>query len=311
MKRREFFAIGATAAGLWLAKRTLAACDTTTTDRYGYGPYYLPDAPERSQLVTDITPGQRLSIRGKVTACGEPASASVEVWQADAKGCYSPHQACSDAPSATRNTHLRALLRPNREGQYTIQSIVPGRYLNGSTYRPRHIHFRISLPASGTGMAWDLVTQLYFAGDPFIAGDYAAGHASSQKRIIALSPDTEAPQADAVSGIFDINLPSGLAAGITRKPFADPLQDPASQRFDGLIRSVGHDKLLHFPGFANGHDLQLTITDALGRQAYGTRLASLPAWVKTQGWPKGIYHAKVSGWLQNRFRVEKMRFALH
>ena len=33
--------------------------------------------------------------------------------------------------------------------------------------RPSHIHFRIVSPRAG-----DLVTQMYFAGDPHLAGDF-------------------------------------------------------------------------------------------------------------------------------------------
>jgi protocatechuate 3,4-dioxygenase beta subunit len=51
-------------------------------------------------------------------------------------------------------------------GVYAFQTILPGRYLNGGTYRPRHIHFRVSHPGFTL-----LTTQLYFAGDPFLDSD--------------------------------------------------------------------------------------------------------------------------------------------
>ena len=61
---------------------------------------------------------------------------------------------------------LRGRLRTDERGFFVVHTLVPGRYLNGPTYRPRHIHVKVS--AAGHA---PLTTQLYFAGDPFNATD--------------------------------------------------------------------------------------------------------------------------------------------
>ncbi len=48
----------------------------------------------------------------------------------------------------------------------TRRAIVPGRYLNGSRYRPAHVHVKLSAPGHPP-----LTTQLYFPEDPYNKGD--------------------------------------------------------------------------------------------------------------------------------------------
>lgn len=55
---------------------------------------------------------------------------------------------------------------PRCEGRYQFETILPGRYLNGSTHRPRHLHLKAS---SASHVA--LTTQIYFADDPFLESD--------------------------------------------------------------------------------------------------------------------------------------------
>ena len=60
----------------------------------------------------------------------------------------------------------RGRFHADAAGHYAFETILPGRYLNGATYRPRHIHLKASHP----GYA-ELTTQIYFEGDPFIPSD--------------------------------------------------------------------------------------------------------------------------------------------
>ena len=65
------------------------SCTPTTADVEG--PYYEPDAPERTKIASDAEPGQRLVISGKVLGpdCQTPlAGALVDIWQADKDGKY-------------------------------------------------------------------------------------------------------------------------------------------------------------------------------------------------------------------------------
>ncbi len=127
------------------------------TDENIEGPYYLPGAPVRSNLVTAGVVGTELTLEGRVMSarCAPIAHALVEVWQADAQGEYD-----------IRGPRLRGTLRTNDDGRYVLHTIVPGRYLNGDRYRPAHIHVKVHAPGRR-----ELTTQLYFAGDPYNAGD--------------------------------------------------------------------------------------------------------------------------------------------
>ena len=93
----------------------------------------------------------------------------IEVWQANAGGRY-----------RHRNDTYLAPIDPNfggcgrmitdADGYYVFRTVKPGAYpfLNHvNSWRPAHIHFSLF----GTGFAQRLITQMYFEGDPLIAGD--------------------------------------------------------------------------------------------------------------------------------------------
>jgi protocatechuate 3,4-dioxygenase beta subunit len=71
------------------------------------------------------------------------AGALLDVWQANDAGAYGRLFCAAD-------------------GSYALRTVIPGHYLNGSQFRPAHVHVK----ASGTG-ARLLTTQLYFEGDPY------------------------------------------------------------------------------------------------------------------------------------------------
>lgn len=121
------------------------------------GPYYKAGAPFDPNLADDLE-GELLLIEGTVYGCDcetPLASAIVDVWQADSDGAYD-------------NTGflLRGKVQTDADGRYSFLTIKPGWYLNGSQYRPAHIHYKVSHP---DGVA--LTTQLYFEGDPYIPID--------------------------------------------------------------------------------------------------------------------------------------------
>jgi protocatechuate 3,4-dioxygenase beta subunit len=124
------------------------------TDTSIEGPYYKPDAPERNVLAGDTTPGVRLHLSGRVfsaASCAPLPGAHLDFWQANEAGAY-------DSVGYT----LRGQFDVDAEGKYTLETIVPGRYLNGSQYRPAHLHVKVSAPGYAL-----LTTQLYFEGDPY------------------------------------------------------------------------------------------------------------------------------------------------
>jgi protocatechuate 3,4-dioxygenase beta subunit len=134
-------------------------CQTTASNIEG--PYYLSDAPERSDLNIFGDTGTTLSITGKVFSAGCSAGiagAIVEFWHADPDGDYD---------NSSSDMRYRCRIQTDDIGSYSLQTLLPGRYLNQGTYRPRHIHVKVF---DGEGVE-RLTTQLYFKGDPYIECD--------------------------------------------------------------------------------------------------------------------------------------------
>ena len=136
-------------------------CKTTTEDIKG--PFYRENPPSRIAIAEGEV-GTVLTIRGVVCGddCKTPLSNTVvDVWQADDKGEYDNNSAAY---------RLRGQMATNAQGEYEFKTILPGRYLNGLTYRPRHIHYQVTHPIS-EDQTTTLITQLYFAGDEYLADD--------------------------------------------------------------------------------------------------------------------------------------------
>ncbi|HUM45695.1 MAG TPA: twin-arginine translocation signal domain-containing protein, partial [Chitinophagales bacterium] len=175
--------------------QTREECNPTTLDYFGQGPFYTPDAPliVDNQLASQTEPGTRLILSGIVQTLDCAAiipNALIDVWHANDAGAY-------DNAGYT----LRGITYSNVQGFYLIETILPGKYLNGSSYRPSHIHFKITPPGFPT-----IITQLYFEGDSDIPGDPAASITSgiydATHRIIPLALNA----AGKYEGTWDIAL---------------------------------------------------------------------------------------------------------
>ncbi len=171
----------------------IMACDETTKDYYGVGPFYTENPPNlpTGQLATSTEAGTRMIISGRVMNldCTEAiADAIVDVWHANDAGDYD-----------NTGYNLRGKVLTNSQGFYSFETIKPGKYLNGSKYRPAHIHFKITSPGYDT-----LVTQLYFKGDTDISHDAAAsitsGTFDATHRIIELTTNGDGK----LEGTWDI-----------------------------------------------------------------------------------------------------------
>lgn len=155
MNRRRF--LGASLGSLALSvtggsRLVLAQCPAPTEPDIE-GPFYRPGAPLRGRLDDDAS----LVVQGTVsdTRCRPLRDAVIEVWQADADGEYD-----------LEGYRFRGTLRTDARGAYRIETIHPGRYRNGPTYRPSHIHVKVH--ANGRP---PLTTQLYFPRDPYNEAD--------------------------------------------------------------------------------------------------------------------------------------------
>jgi protocatechuate 3,4-dioxygenase beta subunit len=144
-------------------------CEPTLPD--ALGPYYEEDAPAIVDLAGSLA-GVALAMRGQIldTDCRAIAGALVEVWQADTDGEY-------------HDDLLRASITADNDGRFAFTTIVPGRYLQATGYRPAHLHYRVSAPGFGT-----IVTQIYFEGDPYLRPNDSCRTCGSgdPERIIAL-----------------------------------------------------------------------------------------------------------------------------
>jgi len=162
--RRGFLAAlaGAVVAG---ACGTGAATCVPTEDN-PQGPFYVPDAPFRTDIAPGGEPGERLAVGGRVLSaagCRPLADAVVEVWHANAAGAYYGLEGATGEGA----WQLRGRARTGKDGSYRFETILPGRYpLSPRQLRPRHIHYLVAAPGHRP-----VVTQLYFTGDPSLAGD--------------------------------------------------------------------------------------------------------------------------------------------
>lgn len=112
------------------------------------GPYYTPDAPERTDVTDKDTVGIPLTLTGYVLddACAPVAGTSIEFWQADGAGVYD-----------NEGFRLRGAQVTDDAGAYSLRTVIPGVYPS----RTEHIHVKVTGP-DGTVHT----TQLYFPDVP-------------------------------------------------------------------------------------------------------------------------------------------------
>jgi protocatechuate 3,4-dioxygenase beta subunit len=201
-------------------------CEKTTSDYYGEGPFYTDNPPELAEgkLAKATETGTKIRITGRVQNldCSEfIPNTIVDVWHANDAGAYD-----------NSGFNLRGKVVSNAQGFYTFETIKPGKYLNGSKFRPSHIHFKITPPGYPT-----VTTQLYFQGDTSIEDDPAAGLTSGQydatHRIIELTDDGTgvlegtwdiAVDGKGTMGIGEMHLDKGIIYSASPNPFSTCLE---------------------------------------------------------------------------------------
>ena len=202
-------------------------CYQSTEDAYGQGPFYTANAPTilNNQLADVNESGERIIISGQVynLDCSQVIpNTEIDVWHANDSGEYD-----------NIGYNLRGKTTTNSQGFYIFESVKPGFYLNGSIFRPSHIHFKITPPGFNT-----LITQLYFEGDPYISTDAAAsitsGSFDATNRIIPLTLNSNGDfegtwdiviNGDGVPvGTNNIHLDKGMIYSTSPNPFINQIE---------------------------------------------------------------------------------------
>ena len=182
-------------------------CETTSDIE---GPFYIPNAPFSTKLSANGSEGTPLFITGTVYAkdCQTPIKdALVDVWHASDAGDY-------------ENSNYRGRMKTDDGGNYVFETILPGKYLNGAQFRPRHLHYKVS---SENEL---LTTQIYFEGDTSIPIDPWASDPSAEDRIIPLTEDSEGN----FHGVADIYLDV--------EPIIDNVYDAQKSSKNGYLKSI-------------------------------------------------------------------------
>lgn len=133
----------------------------TTTDILG--PFYRPGAPFRENLNPTGFKGTRLHLSGtlfKEDGKTPMDNCLIEIWQCREDGYYD---------NVSDEFLYRASQKTGRDGNYHFVTAIPVPEPvdeKSMVFRPAHIHMRVS--AEGQQ---DLITQIYFQGDPYLTTD--------------------------------------------------------------------------------------------------------------------------------------------
>jgi protocatechuate 3,4-dioxygenase beta subunit len=165
-RRRMLVRSGLGAAALTSAATLFAAVTPAQTE----GPFFpTRDQPDKDvdltlvQGRTERASGAPVELSGQVLdEDGKPvADALVDVWQANAYGRYAHERDPNPAP-LDPNFQGWARFSTDAEGRFRIRTIKPGAYpVQDDWSRPPHLHFKIARRGFH-----ELVTQMYFAGEP-------------------------------------------------------------------------------------------------------------------------------------------------
>jgi hydroxyquinol 1,2-dioxygenase len=152
------------------------------TEATVFGPFHVEGAPryENGADIANGAAGEPCLVRGRVLGLrGEPvAGATVEVWQADARGNYDVQY------EGLGHHQARGVLRSGPDGRFEFRSVLAESYpiphdgpvgeLLGATgrhpWRPAHLHFMIV--ADGYER---LVTHVFRSGDQYLDSDAVFG----------------------------------------------------------------------------------------------------------------------------------------
>lgn len=252
-------------------------CFITTLDYFGEGPFYTQDPPvmQDNMLAGPNEPGERLILSGQVRNldCSELIpNVVIDVWHANDAGQYD-----------NAGYNLRGVTFTNNQGFFLFETILPGHYPNGGTFRPSHLHIKITPPGFET-----LTTQLYFEGDEYISSDPAAsinnGEFDATHRIIPIVKNNQGKyegtwdivvDGDGIVGMNDVHVDKGMIYAAGPNPFSGKVEISY-----GVFRSA---------------KVSLLVYDLFGRTVATLEEKSLPpekytaVWQPDSNLPNGYY----------------------
>ena len=181
MQRRNFikntslFAVSVYAFGniRWTADHFEGTTPTTTDI---LGPFYRPGAPMRANVIPAGTQGELMHLSGTIFKDDGKTlynDCLIEIWQCSPEGIYD---------NTSDDYKFRGAQKTASDGKYHFTTTIPVPYPiddDKKVYRPAHIHMRIS-----GRQEQDLVTQIYFSGDPYLQKDHSSKSPTAVNRIL-------------------------------------------------------------------------------------------------------------------------------
>ena len=155
-----------------------AGCTEATV----FGPFFQANAPsyEHGDDVANGASGEPCTVRGQVRGLGgEPIpGATLNVWQADAKGHYDVQY------DDLKGVQARGILKAGADGRFHFKTIVAEAYpiptdgpvgdllhaTRAHPWRPAHLHFMVEAPGYER-----LITHVFRDGDPYLDSDAVFG----------------------------------------------------------------------------------------------------------------------------------------
>lgn len=193
LSRRKLIKLGITGGvvGAFTPKGGVAKALLPPTPAETEGPFY-PVTPQddkdfdltRVQGRDGVAEGRHIIVMGSVLDDqGQPVpQASVEIWQANAKGRYRHPRDPNPAP-LDPNFQGWAIVLTDDNGEFRFKTVMPGSYPASPTWvRPPHIHFRISKK----GFA-ELTTQMYFPDEALNETDLLLNGKKPTERLLMIA----------------------------------------------------------------------------------------------------------------------------
>lgn len=192
LPRRKLLRLGMIGiAGAFTAEGSLAKALLLPTPPETEGPFY-PVTPQddkdfdltQVQGRDGVAEGKLILVRGSVLdSQGQPVPhATVEIWQANAKGRYRHPRDPNPAP-LDPNFQGWAIVLTDEHGEFHFKTVMPGSYpASPSWMRPPHIHFKVAK----TGYV-NLTTQMYFPDEALNETDLLLNDKKPSERLLMIA----------------------------------------------------------------------------------------------------------------------------